>query len=90
MEKTIGVTEARSEFSTIVDQVQHKGATYIIKRHGKAAVAVVPMEVYEIWKKQRDAFFETIRQTQQQADLAPEVAEEVALQAIAAVRALKE
>jgi prevent-host-death family protein len=87
MEKLVGVTEARTEFKSIVDQVQHKGDTYIIQRHGKPAAAVVPVEVYEIWKKERSSFFEFIYESQQQADLDPEEAQRIALEAVAAVRA---
>lgn len=54
MAKQKGVTEARSEFRTIVDEVQHKGETYVIHRHGKPAAALVPIEVYESWKQQME------------------------------------
>ena len=73
MEKALGVTQARSEFSTIVEQVQHQGDTYIIKRHGKPAAAVVPIQVYEAWKQGQSPFFDFIRGTQQEASLPPEV-----------------
>jgi prevent-host-death family protein len=56
MEKNIGIAEARGDFSRIVEQVQYKGRTYIINRHGKPAAAVVPMDVYQSWKKERRAF----------------------------------
>lgn len=54
MAKQKGVTEARSEFRTIVDEVQHKGETYVIHRHGKPAAALIPIEVYESWKQQME------------------------------------
>ena len=87
MEKTLGVTEARKEFAAIVEQVQYQGDTYIISRHGKPAVAVVPVQVYELWKRQRDEFFNMIRKTQVEAELEPELAELIAGEAIQAVRA---
>ena len=87
MEKTLGVTEARKEFTSIVEQVQYQGDTYIISRHGKPAVAVVPVQVYETWKRQREEFFQTIPQIQEQADLDPELAQRLAGEAIQAVRA---
>jgi len=87
MEKQMGVTEARSEFKTIVDQVQHRGDTYIINRHGKAAAAVVPIDLYKTWQKQREALFEAIHQAQQQANLEPEAADRIAGAAMAAARA---
>lgn len=65
MERKMGVAEAREKFSDIIDQVQYKGETYLISKHGKPAVAVVPIEVYAAWKRQRTQFFDTIRQIQQ-------------------------
>lgn len=64
MEKTIGVTKARNEFRSIVDEVQYGGDKYVIERHGKPAVAVVPIEVYESWKRQRTRLFELITEVQ--------------------------
>lgn len=87
MEKQLGVTKARQEFSTIVEQVQHRGDTYIISRHGKPAAAVVPVQVYELWRRQRAEFFDLIREMQHEADLDPEEAERLAAEAVAAVRA---
>lgn len=87
MEKQLGVTKARQEFSTIVEQVQHQGDTYIISRHGKPAAAVVPVQVYKHWRRQRAEFFDLIREMQQEADLDPEEAERLAAEAVAAARA---
>ncbi len=87
MEKTLGVTEIRKVFSSIIERVQHQGDIYIISRHGKPAAAVVPMEVYASWKRQRGAFFELIREMQQDANLTAEEAERIAAEAVAAVRA---
>jgi prevent-host-death family protein len=64
MEKTIGVTEAREQFRTIVDEVQYGGDKYIINRHGRPAVAVVPIQVYENWKQQRQRLFDLIKEVQ--------------------------
>ena len=87
MRQALGVTEARKEFSTIIEQVQYRGDSYIINRYGKPAAAVVPIEVYESWKRQREEFFDLIRDLQGEADLSPEEAERVAREAIAASRA---
>jgi prevent-host-death family protein len=87
MRQALGVTEARKEFSTIIEQVQYRGDSYIINRYGKPAAAVVPIEVYENWQRQREEFFDLIRDLQGEADLSPEEAERVAREAIAASRA---
>ena len=65
MERKLGLAKAREKFSEIVEQVQYQGESYVINRHGKPAAAVVPIEVYENWKRQRRTFFETIRKLQE-------------------------
>lgn len=87
MERMLGLTKAREEFSTIIEQVQHQGDSYVISRHGKPAAAVVPIQVYEEWKRQRNEFFGFIRRAQQQADLTPDEADQIAAEALEAVRA---
>lgn len=87
MEKVLGVTEARKKLSDIVEQVQHQRNTYLISRYGKPAAAVVPVEVYENWQRQREEFFDLIRNLQKESDLSPEQADQVANEAIAAIRA---
>ena len=87
MERMLGIAKAREDFSTVIEHVQHQGDSYIISRHGKPAAAVVPVEVYEAWKRQREAFFDLIRQAQEEANLTPEKAERLASKAVAAARA---
>ena len=87
MEKRLGLTEARREFSTIVERVQHEGDAYIVSRHCRPAAAVVPMYVYESWKRQRNEFFELVRRAQQRAGLESEEADQLAAEAVAAIRA---
>jgi prevent-host-death family protein len=64
MEKRLGISEARKQFATIIDQVKFKGENYVIIRRGEPAAAVVPIEVYERWKEERQQLFETIRSVQ--------------------------
>lgn len=87
MEKRLGITKARQDFSQIVEQVQYRGDSYIINRHGSPAAAVVPLKVYEDWKRQREKFFDLLRQMQKEADLSAEEADRLAAEAVEAVRA---
>jgi prevent-host-death family protein len=64
MEKSIGVTKARDQFKSIVDEVQYRSDKYVINRHGKPAVAIVPIEIYENWKKHRLRLLELINEVQ--------------------------
>jgi prevent-host-death family protein len=88
MEKSIGVTKARDQFRSIVDEVQYRGDKYVIKRHGKPAVAVVPVEIYENWKKQRQRLLELIHEVQTaNPDADPDEVMQDVLKAQQAVRA---
>lgn len=64
MEKEVGVTKARDMLRTILDEVQYRGDKYVVSRHGEPAVAIVPLEVYENWKKQRQRLLELIQEVQ--------------------------
>lgn len=86
MERELGITEARSDFGTLVERVQFQGDTYIINRHGKPAAAVVPVQVYESWKRQREELFELIREMQTDANLDPDKAASLATEVITVVR----
>lgn len=88
MEKALSISQARDEFSSLVAQVQDQGDVFIINRHGKPAVAVVPIQVYEAWKRQRRELFDTIRGIQaanKEAD--PDRVMEDVLGALNAIRA---
>jgi prevent-host-death family protein len=86
MERALGVTEARKDFSDLVEKVQYKGDTYIISRHGKPAAAVVPVQIYENWKRQREELFGLIREMQTEANLDPVETQQLASEAVLAVR----
>ncbi len=62
---SIGLTEARRQFTRIVNRVMYQGDAYIIKKQGKPAAAIVPLEVYEQWQARRSRFFELIREIQE-------------------------
>ena len=87
MEKTIGAWQARREFGRILQQVAARGDRIVVERHGEPLAAVVPMEVYEQWKRGRERFFETLQRAARQANLSPEEADALAAEAVAAVRA---
>jgi prevent-host-death family protein len=88
METILGVTKAREKLSEIVESVQYQNDAYIISRHGKPAAAVVPVEVYESWKRQRKELFDLIRQFQEAGgETDPDEVMEEVLAAQQAVRA---
>ena len=90
MINSIGVTEAREKLSEIVDQVQHKGETFIIRRHGKPAAAVVPVKVLERWQRERELLIASVRTVQQEnKDADPEEVIRDVLEAQQATRSKK-
>ena len=86
MEKTVGAYEIRRNLGKVLQAITARGDKYIVERHGEAVAAVVPMEVYEQWKRSRDQFFELLGQSQENANLSPEEADALAQEAVQAVR----
>ena len=87
MERELSSTAARDAFSTILDEVQFQGDKYIISRKGKPAAVLVPLDVYESWKKSRKQFFDLVRSFQESSgDNDPDDVMELVLEAQQAVR----
>jgi prevent-host-death family protein len=87
MERTVGAFEARRQFGKILQEVLARGDRVLVERHGEPVAAVVPIEVYQQWKQARGEFFARVRAAAEQADLAPRAADELAAEAVRAVRA---
>jgi prevent-host-death family protein len=88
MEKQMNITQVREELGEVVDEVQYRNSKYIILRHGKPAVAVVPLHVYENWKSNRERLFKIIEQMRASSDAGdPEEVMALVLEAQQAVRA---
>ena len=60
MQQTIGVTEARSKFGELVDQVRYRGDTVVLMKSGKPAAALVPYFVLERLVQTRDELFSIV------------------------------
>ncbi len=92
-EKTIGAFEARRQFGDVLDSVVANGDKFVVERNGKPVAAVVPVQLYEQWKRRREAFFERIRAAAERSkayeDLSEEEAMRIANEAVQAVRSNK-
>ena len=66
MEKALDITNARQQFATMVDQVRYKKDSYIILKRGEPAAVLVPLDVYEVWKREREQLFAAIRRIQEE------------------------
>ncbi|MCB0047710.1 MAG: type II toxin-antitoxin system Phd/YefM family antitoxin [Caldilineaceae bacterium] len=53
MQKELGLTEARSRLSEMINDVLYRRDTYVISKQGKPAAAVAPLEVLEQWQAER-------------------------------------
>jgi len=86
MEKTIGASEAGRSFGKILNEITARQDKFVVERHGQAVAAVVPIEIYNQWKRQREAFFAKLRETSEQTNLTPAAADLLAEEAVQAVR----
>ncbi|MCL5961189.1 MAG: type II toxin-antitoxin system Phd/YefM family antitoxin [Chloroflexi bacterium] len=86
MEKTIGAFSARRQFGKVLQEVIARGDSYVVERHGEPVAAVVPIEVYEQWKRSRREFFDRLRAISERANLPEEEAEKLATEAVKAIR----
>lgn len=87
MERTVAAFEARRSFGRVLQDVAGKGDTVVVERHGEAVAAVVPIRVYEQWKKRREAFFDHMEEVSRRSNLSPQEADDLIKEAILAVRA---
>jgi len=87
MEKTVGAFEIRRNFGKVLQNVAARGDKYIVERHGEPVAAVVPVELYEQWKRSRSRLFEQLRRAQENANLSPQEADALANEAVKAARA---
>ena len=88
MEQTLGVTEARTRFSELIDQVRYQGDTITLIKSGKPAAVLVPVELFERWKAERREAIAAMRRIQANVTeaLSDEEAMTLALEAQEAVR----
>lgn len=63
---------ARRQFGKLLREVRASHGPVVVERHGEPVVAVVPIELYERWKHQRDGFFERMRQAAERSGIQAE------------------
>ena len=87
MEKTVSAYEARRNFGKVLNEVSAKGDRIVVEKHGEPVAVVVPVEVYKQWQVARQQAFDTIRKMAEEANVPEEEAEQLAVEAVRAVRA---
>ena len=60
MRKTVTAVRARGKLGQMLEEVYYRGDHYIIERAGKPMAAVVPVEQYEQWRREREGFFDLV------------------------------
>ena len=90
MRKTISTQELKVHIGEIVDTVRLRGDRYIIERRGKPVAAVVPVEVEETHRRNRQALFDLMEKAaQRNRGIPPKKIDAAIEQAIREVRASK-
>ncbi|HEX5506374.1 MAG TPA: type II toxin-antitoxin system Phd/YefM family antitoxin [Thermomicrobiales bacterium] len=87
MEKTVAAFDARRQFGKMLQDVSARGDRFVVERHGEPVAALVPIAVYEQWKRGREEFFDRLQAIAERANVPPDEAEELAREAVQAVRA---
>lgn len=87
MEKSVTAFAVRRQLGKILQAVAARGDRFLVERHGEPIAAVVPIEVYEQWKRTRAQFFVRLRASAERADLPEKEADKLANEAVRAVRA---
>ncbi len=83
----IGAWEARRTFGQVLDTVGFGGDTVVVQKNGKRLAAIVPIQMLDKWEEERTAFFDQMRVVSERADVSYEEAQELAAEAVQAVRA---
>lgn len=87
MDRIIDSVEARSNFGEMLREVESQRRQFVVERNGEPVAAVVPIELYRQWQRQREAFFDRLEQIAQRADVPEDEAMQLALEEQRAVRA---
>jgi prevent-host-death family protein len=87
VEKLVDAHDIRDQIERVLEDVSVRGDHVIVENRGEAVAAVVPLRLYEQWKRERDNFFDIFEDMARNADMSPEEADALALEAVAAVRA---
>jgi antitoxin (DNA-binding transcriptional repressor) of toxin-antitoxin stability system len=87
MERAVQDFEARDQFDRMLEEIRARGERFVVERQGEAVAAVVPIAVYQQWKRTREEFLGHMREVADRAQLSPEEADELAAEAVRAIRA---
>ena len=90
VEDKMELSAAQRNLGEIVQRVAENNDKVVLEVDGEAKAVVVPLAVYEGWKRSRDEFFEMMRLAAERANMSPEEADILAAEAVAWARSHKE
>ena len=89
MVRIVTAHEARRNLGKLLDMVSN-GDSVVVERRGKPTAAIMPMDAYEQWQRQRrQAFFGKLQEMAEQANMSEEEAAELVEEAIRWARSNK-
>ncbi len=86
MDNFISAFEVPRNLDKIVQEVLAHGDKFIGERDDSLVAVIVPIEVYEQWKRSREKFFEVLSLAQENANLTEATAFSLAEETVKAVR----
>ncbi len=87
MERRIAANDARREFGKLLNAVVADGDHYVVERHGEPVAAVVPIQLYEQWRRRREAVVDRMEAIGRRVNMPEDEAVELVEEAVRAVRA---
>lgn len=85
-EKKVETLEAKRHLDRILREVSKNGDRYVVQADGAPVAVVVPVAMYERWKRDRGAFFEELEGIARRSGLDPDSADHLSTEAVSAVR----
>jgi len=87
MRRTISAVEARQKLGEVLEGVHYRGDEVLIERAGKPMAAIVPVQVYQSYLRQRERAFALIERIwEHNKDVDPAIIEAEVAEAVEAVR----
>jgi prevent-host-death family protein len=87
MEKTMQANQVRRNFGEVLDGILANNNKVVVERFGRPIAVIVPVSVYDQWKRSREEAFKRLREMAERVNMDPKEAEELVEEAIQAVRA---
>lgn len=89
MEQRMSAWEARRQFGKVLKDVTREGTAFIVESHGEEVAAIVPMRNYRMMQRQFQNLHDQLKSISESVNLSEDEAMQLALDAVAEVRAAR-